>query len=109
MNEIYRLQRKIIYKRPFIFTLFLLFLIIYLIGTSAPDFVIGFFLGMLFIGTGSNIKEIRAYNRTWRNSLERICESIYEYEIFETYITVNIYRNNEKTCQKNAILPIWNR
>lgn len=95
LNEIYRLQRKAVYKKPIIFTLLSVFLIILFIGSSAPSFMIGIAFGILFIGTVSNIKGIRKYNKTWKNSIERICASTYEYKIFEDYIIVNIYRKNE--------------
>ncbi len=95
-NEIYRLQRTAVYKRPFLSALLLIFLIIFCIGTSAYDSIIGFAFGAFFIGSVFCIKGIRAYNKTWKNSIERICESTYEYKIFETYIMVNIYRKNEK-------------
>lgn len=96
LNEIYRLQRKSIYKRSILFTLISIFLIILIIASSAPYLVIGFVFGMLFIGSVSHIKGIRAYNKAWEKSLNRICESTYEYKIFDDYITVNIYRSNEK-------------
>lgn len=96
LNEIYRLQRKSIYKRPILFTLISVFLIIFLIGSSAPNFMIGFAFGMLFIGLISHVKGIRTYGKSLKKSLERICKSTYEYKIFEDSIGINIYRKNEK-------------
>ncbi len=96
LNEIYRLQRRSIYKRPIIFTVFCVLMIVFFIESSAPDVMIGFVFGMLLIGVASHIKGIRAYGRAWKNSTERICKSTYVYEIFEDYIGVNIYRENEK-------------
>ena len=78
LNEIYRLQRKSIYKRPIIFTVLCILMIVFLIGAV------------------SHIKGIRAYSKAWKNSTERICKSVYEYKVFENYISVNIYRENEK-------------
>lgn len=73
-------------------------MIVFFIGTSAPDIdiMIGFAFGMLFIGTVYLIKGIHTYSKAWKNSVERICELTYEYNIFEKYIEVNIYRKNEK-------------
>lgn len=102
MNEIYRMQRKTIYKTPVIFTLSSVFFIVFFIASSAPDLMIGVFFGIFFIGAVSHIKGIRAFSNAWKNSLERICESTYEYAIYENYITVNIYRNNEKTSQSKC-------
>jgi len=96
LNEIYRLQRKSIYKRPIIFTVLCILMIVIFIGSSAPDVMIGFSFGMFLIGAVSHIKGIRAYSKAWKNSTERICKSVYEYKVFENYISVNIYRENEK-------------
>ena len=96
LNEIYRLQRKSIYKRPIIFTALCILMIVFFIGSSAPDVMIGFSFGMFLIGAVSHIKGIRAYSKAWKNSTERICKSVYEYKVFENYISVNIYRENEK-------------
>ena len=96
LSEIYRLQRKSVYKRPLIFTILCILMIVFFIGSSAPDVMIGFSFGMFLIGVVSHIKGIRAYSKAWKNSTERICKSVYEYKVFENYISVNIYRENEK-------------
>ncbi len=96
LNEIYRLQRKSIYKRPIIFTVLCILMIVFSIESSAPDAMIGFAFGMFLIGSVSHIKGIRAYSKAWKNSEERICKSTYEYKVFENYISVNIYREDEK-------------
>ena len=71
-------------------------MIVFFIGSSAPDIMIGFDFGMFLIGAISHIKGIRAYSKAWKNSTERICKSIYEYKVFDNYISVNIYRENER-------------
>lgn len=96
LSEIYRLQRKSVYKSPLIFTILCILMIVFFIGSSAPDAMIGFSFGMFLIGAVSHIKGIRAYSKAWKNSTERICKSVYEYKVFENYISVNIYRENEK-------------
>ena len=96
LNEIYRLQRKSVYKRPIIFTMLCILMIVFFIGSSAPDVMIGFSFGIFLIGVVSHIKGIRAYSKAWKNSTERICKSVYEYKVFENYIGVNIYRENER-------------
>lgn len=103
LNEIYRLQRKSIYKRPIIFTVLCVLMIVFFIGSSAPDVMIGFAFGMLLIGAVSHIKGIRTYSKAWKNSTERICKSIYEYKVFENHISVNIYRENEKIRESKCL------
>ena len=96
LSEIYRLQRKSVYKSPLIFTILCILMILFFIGSSAPDVMIGFAFGMFLIGAVSHIKGIRAYSKVWKNSTEQICKSVYEYKVFENYIRVNIYRENER-------------
>lgn len=96
LSEIYRLQRKRVYKSPLIFTILCILMILFFIGSSAPDVMIGFAFGMFLIGAVLHIKGIRAYSKAWKNSTEQICKSVYEYKVFENYIRVNIYRENER-------------
>ncbi len=96
LKELHRLQRKIIYKKPVAFILICVTLIVFFIGSAAPDLMIGFAFGMLGIGATSHFKGIYAYNKAWKNSLDRICESTYQYEFFKKYIAISIYRKNEK-------------
>ena len=96
LSEIYRLQRKSVYKSPLIFTILCILMILFFIGSSAPDVMIGFTFGMFLIGAVSHIKGIRAYSKAWKNSTEQICKSVYEYKVFENYIRVNIYHENER-------------
>lgn len=105
LNEIYRLQRKNFYKRLVIFTVLCVLLIVFFISLSAPDVMIGFAFGVFFIGLVSHIKGIRAYSKVWKNSTEPICKSIYEYKVFDDYININIYRENEKIRESKCFLP----
>ncbi len=95
LNEIHRLQRSAVYKRPFWLTLAFVLFILYLIGSSAPDFMVGLVFGCFFISIVSHIKGIRAYNKAWKNNKEQICISTYEYKLFDDHIAVHVYRNNE--------------
>ena len=58
LSEIYRLQRKSVYKSPLIFTILCILMILFFIGSSAPDVMIGFAFGMFLIGAVSHIKGI---------------------------------------------------
>ncbi len=69
LNEIYRLQRKSVYKRPIIFTMLCILMIVFFIGSSAPDVMIGFSFGMFLIGVVSHIKGIRAYSKVYSQYL----------------------------------------
>ncbi len=95
LDEIYRLQRSVFLRKAISFVLICVLLILVLIETSAPDVMIGGAFGVVFIGLVSHIKGICAYGKAWKSSAERICRSTYEYRIFEDYLEVNIYRENE--------------
>lgn len=63
LNEIYRLQRKLLYKKPLLFALVCILLIVFSVASSAPGLVIGFAAGMFFLGTVSNMKGIRTQRK----------------------------------------------
>lgn len=95
LNRIYRLQGRNYYKRAIIFTVISILMIVLFVASYSPGAMIGFAAGMFFIGTVSNIKGIRAYSKVWKNSMERICSSIYEYKLYNDCFEINIYRHNE--------------
>lgn len=96
LHILHRLQRRIFYKKPILFSLICIFLIIFLIGSSAPGILVGFAFGILFCGTVSHLKAVRIYNKSRKNSLARISKSTYEYKLFENHMEISIYRSNEK-------------
>lgn len=103
LREIYRLQRKRIYKRPVLFALISIFLIVTFIESSAPDIMIGLAFGLFLIGAVLHFKKVRAYSKVWKNSIERISRSTYEYNLFENYISVDIYRESEKIRESKCL------
>ncbi len=116
LTELYRLQRNNFYKKPVLFALVLLILIVFSLGTSAPTFTTGMAFGILFLGAVWHIKGFRAYNKTWKSSMDRICQSIYEYTVFDDHMLVCIYRESEKVrearcffsdIEKIEILGSW--
>lgn len=96
LKKIYRLQSRNMYIKTACFICICIFLIVFFIISSAPDVMIGFAFGMLYIGTAFYIKGFRTYYKNWNNSMERIRASTYEYKLFENYMEVNIYRKNEQ-------------
>lgn len=102
IKEIQSLQGKGLYRKPVLSGLICVALIAYLIFLSAPEILIGFAVGIVFIGTFFHIKRIIAYNKAWRKNVEKICQSIYEYKVFEDYIIINIYRENEKVRESKC-------
>jgi transcriptional regulator with XRE-family HTH domain len=95
IDEIYKLQKSSLFKRPITFTLVSILLIMFFVSSSAPGFLIGLAFGMFFIGSVSHIKGILAYKKAWENSKDRIFLSTYEYKIYDSYLLITIYRGNE--------------
>ena len=102
LSEIYRLQRRSSCKKPMLFALICIFLIVLFIVGSAPDIMIGFAFGMFFTGAVLQFKEIRAYRKAWKSSAERISKLTYEYNLFKDCISVNLYRENEKVRESRC-------
>lgn len=97
LKEIQRYQNTHVYKRPIVFTIVTVLLVLFLIVGKAPDLLLGFAVGVLFIGTVSNSKGILAYKKAWKSSSVRITESTYKYEIFDDYLEIDIFRSGNKT------------
>lgn len=95
LSEIQRLQRKGLYKKPAIFGAIVSLLIVSVVW-YAPPILIGVLAGVFYGNIVFAVKNIRAYNKAWENSIEKVSQSVYEYKIFEDHINISIYRDNEK-------------
>jgi len=95
LHQIFRLQRRPLYKKALIFTVLCLLLILSSADSPTPNPMTPFLLGVLCVGAVFHIKSIRAYHQMWKNTAPRIGECTYGYELFDTYILVTIYRNGE--------------
>lgn len=104
LNEIYRMQRKSVYRKPVLVVLILIFLVIFYLGSSASDMLIGLTCGFLFMASLFYAKEITAYKKIWKRNIARIPLSTYEYRIFDDYIVVRICRNNEMIRESKCYL-----
>ncbi len=71
-------------------------MIVIAIESFALDILIGFAFGILVLYVASLFKGILAYRKAWEKSIERLGRSTYEYKLFENYINITIYRENEK-------------
>lgn len=96
MKEIHRSDIINYLKRPAIIAALFVFLLVSLIDSSAPDFMIGIVFGIFLIYLLFYFKGIYIYHKQYKNSLQRVCGSTYEYNLFEKYFTVRIHRKNEK-------------
>lgn len=95
LSRIQSLQRKELYKKTIIFSLLCIISLIIFIFAGI-SLLIGFDLGVLFLGLVTYIKSINAYNKVFNSKAEKICKATYEYKVFDNYFCVSIYRENEK-------------
>lgn len=102
LDELGRQQRKVFYKRPLILGLVLVLCFSSLIFLSAPEALVGFMGGVIFISMVSLIKGIHDYNKNWNETSGKVCESTYKYKIFDNYFIVNIYRKKEKVRESRC-------
>lgn len=99
LREIWRLEKRGLTKNYIKFSISALFLTLIFGFSAAPDFITGFSFCVFLLGTFSFIKLTSGYNKMWKNQLERVSEQEYEYKVFDDYISIKIYRNNETIRQ----------
>ncbi len=95
-KEINRLQRRKFYKRPAILILVCVLYTIFAFSYPDSEYLLSFVIGVLLVTVVYHVKGIRAFNKAWKSSSERVCKATYEYKVFDDYFKVNIYRNGEK-------------
>ena len=95
-KEINRLQRRKFYKRPAILIFLCVLYTIFAFSYPDSEYLLSFVIGVLLVTVVYHVKGIRAFNKAWKSSSERVCKATYEYKVFDDYFKVNIYRNGEK-------------
>lgn len=68
-------------------------------GSVGVKFAFAFFF---LIAAFSGLKIIRTFKKTMKNDTERITQTTYEYKIFEEYLELNIFSNNERIRQSKC-------
>ena len=96
ISKILREQIKMSYKRPIVFGITCICLIILFFALSAPDFLIGVFSGFFALGIISYSKGLIAVFKSYKINCDRIAMNTYEYQVFENCLFICIYRNGEK-------------
>ncbi len=106
LQEIFKRVRLPLITRAAAFTLAgaLLFVIVLAIG--AHPMLVGLPLGALFLGLVSHIKGILAYTQAWKKSESNILENRYSYELFDTHLTLRIFKGEE--CSKMLKIQLDN-
>ena len=97
MKNIFRLQmRKRYIKSAVLLTALTIFIpsYAYLYG---DNFSVGLFAGMYLLAVVIMARNIFAVKKKWKSSADMVVKSSYEYLFYDDYLTVNIYRHDEKT------------
>lgn len=96
LKELTRLERRLAYKRPIVFFVLVVVLIVAAIASSANGAGVGFLFGMGFLGTVAHIKGLRTFEKMWKKARGNLCRTTYEYRLFEDHMRIAIYRDDEK-------------
>ncbi len=98
-----RMQKKRIYKRPIITSIICIsgFLSVAASGLTFPwnGVGLGIFVGVFIVNLLAFIKELRVYNKYCENTIPSVASAIYEYQLYDEFINVNVYRNDERIRQ----------
>lgn len=98
-----KISNKIPFKKFIINTvniLLVLFCILALIETSAPDIIIGIFIGELCIIIISLLKSIVMLRKQKKSAMQKLLPNTYTYEVFADSLKVTITKENRIQSQK---------
>ena len=97
IEEVYRIQRDSVYKKPCIFLIVLVLFIILTLFYPAHTAITMFYVGAFLVCLTAVIKGFLMYKKAWAQSIERIPENVYEYRLFDEYIDIKIFHRGEMT------------
>lgn len=95
LREVQRAQMKP-HKKDVIFNLVLYSFMFSVAFHSMWDVILALAIASLINTVISSLTRRRMRRKEWEWTIPRICISTYEYEVFEGYMIVKIYRNGEK-------------
>lgn len=95
LRQLYKITLKLLLKRPIIFTLIAIPLSAYIIYTTGISFSAGFLMGMFFLAITLYAKNIVNYKKARQKSQAGLVQNTYEYEVYDGYFIINVYRNDE--------------
>lgn len=104
IKEVFQLQNKNIYKKTVMQILLLLVFAVSVISSSASDVLSALVLGIFLTTFVFQIKQFFQYHKTCKQNVEQVCQSTYEYQLFEDYILINIYHNEDQISKHKCYL-----
>lgn len=105
LSEVYKISRRIWFKRPLLFLVInvaVLFFVVCLNDLNDLIDLIEIASTVLFISSISFVRQISANRKIWKKSKIIMLESCYEYQFYNDFVKISIYRNNE-TVQTSKI------
>lgn len=111
LHALAKMERAASLKKQIFIMALWLFLGLWTVLTSSPEVITGaFFCGFLLMAI-SLVRGIKVFNKTWKASGEIISRSVYQYEIYEQFLIIRIFRDNEMVrmskYQFSDIERIW--
>lgn len=97
LSAIHRKQILNIYKKPIIFLSVLLLLLLTYLTSYTIDPLCIIIITSIVITTLINLKSFLIHRKNLKKAAVRIAASVYEYNVFDDYIDIGIYRDDEKT------------
>ncbi len=74
---------------------FTLIVLLFLLASDSPKETIFLGIGALLIALASNLKALFIFKKSWKDSFDKIINSIYKYEIYEDKLELNILRDGD--------------
>lgn len=94
-SQIHKFQRRSLLKMPLAVTLMVIIFTVFSTYNSVSDITIGFLAGVFIMTWLLYIKGLTMTNKNYEKSIIKVCQSIYDYFLYDSYLKIHIYRNNE--------------
>ena len=105
LKDVYRAQITDYFILPLIFTIIILAFALFVLFAPGSEYIgpmTGIFFGFAAYSMILTAVRFLNYRKSWHSSFLRICESTYEYSIYDSYLIADIYRSGEKVFSRKA-------
>lgn len=104
--QIHKFQRRSLLKMPLAVTVMAIIFTVFSTYNSVSDITIGFLAGVFIMTWLLYIKGLTMTNKNYEKSIIKVCQSIYDYFLYDSYLKIHIYRNNELVYDRKFIIMI---
>lgn len=99
-SQIHKFQRRSLLKMPLAVTVMVIIFTVFSTYNSVSDITIGFLAGVFIMTWLLYIKGLTMTNKNYEKSIIKVCQSIYDYFLYDSYLKIHIYRNNELVYER---------